>query len=82
MSIDVKVTVVFRNILVAACENSSVVLIDPVSNKTICIKRNAHTLRCNTITFIDERLFATCSDDTNISIWDVRNMKEVSIIQK
>ena len=68
---------VFRNILVAACENNSLVLIDPLSNEIIYKKENAHSLRCNTISFIDERLFATCSDDSNVSVWDIRNMKEV-----
>lgn len=69
----------FRNILIAACEDNSLLLIDPLSYKPICKNPNAHTLRCNNICVMDERLFATCSDDCNISVWDIRNMKEVSI---
>jgi len=68
----------FRKFLVAACENNRLVLIDPLTYKTICLKDDVHRKRCNTITFIDNRLFATCSDDKTISVWDVRNMKEVT----
>lgn len=61
----------------AACENDALVVVDPLTSKVIAKQERVHSKHCNTITFIDNRLFATCSDDSNISVWDVRNLKEV-----
>lgn len=62
------------DILVAACQNNSFIISDPISEKVLNMK-HAHTDCCNTVTFLDERIFATCSDDCSIAIWDLRNMQ-------
>ena len=59
--------------LVAACENRAILLFDPCSQKRIRFIRGAHTDAVNCVTFLDSRTFATCSDDKNISLWDIRN---------
>nr|CAB3236285.1 DDB1- and CUL4-associated factor 10-like [Phallusia mammillata] len=64
------------SLLVAACENDAIVVIDPLTSKIIKKQEHVHTKRCNTITFIDNQLFSTCSDDSNISVWDIRNLRE------
>ena len=61
--------------LVAACENKAILLFDPCSQKRIRIIRNAHKDGVNCVTFLDNRTFATCSDDKNISLWDIRNTR-------
>uniref|UniRef100_H2YET3 DDB1- and CUL4-associated factor 10 n=1 Tax=Ciona savignyi TaxID=51511 RepID=H2YET3_CIOSA len=63
-------------LVVAACENNAVVMLDPRTMSIVNQRQNVHTKHCNTITFIDDLLFTTCSDDGNVAIWDVRNIKE------
>jgi len=41
-------------------------------------RERVHTKRCNTITFVDDNLFATSSDDANIALWDLRYLQDVS----
>ena len=36
---------------------------------------NAHSDCVNYVRFLDTRVFATCSDDTQVALWDVRNLK-------
>ena len=36
---------------------------------------NAHSDCINFVRFLDTRVFATCSDDTQVALWDVRNLK-------
>ncbi|XP_053677982.1 DDB1- and CUL4-associated factor 10 homolog [Anopheles nili] len=60
--------------LSAACEYKSVVLFDPLTEKQICAINNAHDASVNCIKFIDNRIFASCSDDTTVAIWDSRNL--------
>ncbi|XP_050077271.1 DDB1- and CUL4-associated factor 10 homolog [Anopheles maculipalpis] len=61
-------------LLVAACEKKSIVLFDPLTEIQICAVKNAHTECVNCIKFIDDRIFATCSDDTTVALWDIRNL--------
>ncbi|XP_053675072.1 DDB1- and CUL4-associated factor 10 [Anopheles nili] len=62
------------SLLVAACEKKSIVLFDPLTEIQICAVKNAHNDSVNCIKFIDDRLFATCSDDTTVALWDIRNL--------
>lgn len=61
--------------LVAACEKRQVAIFDPVSHKEITFIPDAHHDCVNCVTFLDTRAFATCSDDTTIALWDIRNLK-------
>lgn len=60
--------------LIAACERKSFIAVDPLTEKVITVKDDAHTDCCNNVSFLDDRMFTTCSDDTTIAIWDLRNM--------
>uniref|UniRef100_A0A182VHU1 Uncharacterized protein n=1 Tax=Anopheles merus TaxID=30066 RepID=A0A182VHU1_ANOME len=61
-------------LLVAACQKKSIVLFDPLTEIQICAVKNAHTECVNCIKFIDHQIFATCSDDTTVALWDIRNL--------
>ncbi|XP_037030882.1 DDB1- and CUL4-associated factor 10 homolog [Bradysia coprophila] len=63
------------SLLVAACEKKSVVLFDPITNRKTNSIPNAHSDCVNCVKFIDGRLFATCSDDSTVALWDTRNLK-------
>ncbi|XP_014769417.1 DDB1- and CUL4-associated factor 10 homolog [Octopus bimaculoides] len=63
------------SILVAACERQSILLFDPFNAKLIGHKSRAHTDCVNCVRFLDSRVFATCSDDTTVSLWDVRYLR-------
>uniref|UniRef100_A0A182N8M0 Uncharacterized protein n=1 Tax=Anopheles dirus TaxID=7168 RepID=A0A182N8M0_9DIPT len=62
------------SLLAAACEKKSIVLFDPLTEIQICAVKNAHSDCVNSIKFINERIFATCSDDTTVALWDIRNL--------
>lgn len=62
-------------VLGVACERKSVLLFDPFSGKLVAHKNNAHTDCVNCVKFLDNRLFATCSDDTTVALWDLRYLK-------
>ncbi|XP_063080097.1 DDB1- and CUL4-associated factor 10 isoform X2 [Engraulis encrasicolus] len=62
------------SVLTVACEQTEVLLFDPVSSKHIKTLVEAHEDCVNNIRFLDNRLFATCSDDTTIALWDLRNL--------
>ncbi|XP_022106729.1 DDB1- and CUL4-associated factor 10-like [Acanthaster planci] len=64
------------DILVAACEENSMLLFDPLTTKHITAVRNAHSDCVNCIRFLDSRTFASGSDDTTIALWDIRNLKQ------
>ncbi|KAK2709253.1 DDB1- and CUL4-associated factor 10-like [Artemia franciscana] len=63
-------------ILVAACEQRSFITFDPLTHKPIHCVENAHLDCVNCVRFLDSRTFATCSDDTTIGLWDVRNLRQ------
>lgn len=60
--------------LVAACENKDIAVFDPCIHRKVKTVSNAHRDSVNGVAFLDTRVFATCSDDTTIGIWDVRNL--------
>ena len=60
----------------AACERKCVLVMDPATQKTITKVSNAHNDCVNCIRFLDNRLFATCSDDTTVALWDARYLKK------
>ncbi|XP_007890082.2 DDB1- and CUL4-associated factor 10 [Callorhinchus milii] len=62
------------SVLTVACEQTEILLFDPVSSKHIKTLSDAHEDCVNNIRFLDNRLFATCSDDTTVALWDLRNL--------
>ncbi|XP_037303013.1 DDB1- and CUL4-associated factor 10 homolog isoform X1 [Manduca sexta] len=62
--------------LVAACEKKSIQIFDPLTHQKIQSVNDAHSDCVNCVKFLDARMFATCSDDTTIALWDVRNLKK------
>ncbi|XP_066472903.1 DDB1- and CUL4-associated factor 10 [Tiliqua scincoides] len=62
------------SVLTVACEQTEVLLFDPISSKHIKTLSDAHEDCVNNIRFLDNRLFATCSDDTTIALWDLRKL--------
>ncbi|CAH1802309.1 unnamed protein product [Owenia fusiformis] len=63
------------SVLAAACEQKSLLLFDPLNGKLIHTRNAAHTDCVNCVKFLDSRLFASCSDDTSIALWDCRYLK-------
>ncbi|XP_023309359.2 DDB1- and CUL4-associated factor 10 homolog [Lucilia cuprina] len=63
------------NVLVAACEKKSILLFDAITQRQTHKIKDAHTDNVNCIKFLDERMFATCSDDTTVALWDLRYLK-------
>ncbi|XP_076031880.1 DDB1- and CUL4-associated factor 10 homolog [Oratosquilla oratoria] len=61
--------------LVAACEHMAIMIFDPLSRRQIHQVSNAHNSCVNGIRFLDSRVFASCSDDQTVALWDVRNLK-------
>ncbi|GFN83512.1 Ddb1- and cul4-associated factor 10 homolog [Plakobranchus ocellatus] len=58
------------SLLVAACENKCMLLYDP---------HNASLIQRS---FLDNRIFVTCSDDTTVRLWDARNLShELKILR-
>lgn len=57
------------------CSNMSIAGYDPrvQVTKAACAVTQAHNDCVNCITFINDFLFATCSDDMTIRLWDMRN---------
>ncbi|XP_064074024.1 DDB1- and CUL4-associated factor 10 homolog isoform X3 [Vanessa tameamea] len=64
------------SLLVAACEKKSIQIFDPLTHQRIHSVNGAHSDCVNCVKFLDGRMFATCSDDTTIALWDVRNLKK------
>ena len=61
--------------VVAACEARAVVVYDPRYNFKVHAIPHAHEDCVNCVTFLDDTLFATCSDDHTIRLWDFRNLR-------
>ncbi|XP_047470716.1 DDB1- and CUL4-associated factor 10-like [Penaeus chinensis] len=61
--------------LVAACEQRAIMVFDPLSRRQIHYIPLAHENCVNGIKFLDSRVFASCSDDHTVALWDVRNLK-------
>lgn len=59
------------------CSNMSIAGYDPrlPVTKVACAVKHAHSDCVNCITFVDEFKFATCSDDSTIRLWDLRNIR-------
>ncbi|XP_075148093.1 DDB1- and CUL4-associated factor 10 homolog [Haematobia irritans] len=64
------------NVLVAACEKKSILFFDAITQQQTYKIKDAHTDNVNCIKFLDERMFATCSDDTTVALWDLRYIKK------
>lgn len=62
------------SILVAATEGKSILVFDPLCHRQIKKVEHAHRDCINYARFLDSRMFATCSDDTTVALWDVRNL--------
>ncbi|KAJ8933926.1 hypothetical protein NQ314_013682 [Rhamnusium bicolor] len=62
-------------LLVAACEGKQVLLFDTANQNLINSVDNAHQNCVNCVRFLNDKHFATCSDDTSIKIWDIRKIK-------
>ncbi|XP_050300905.1 uncharacterized protein LOC126739320 [Anthonomus grandis grandis] len=61
-------------LLVAACEGKQVLIYDAGNQKKIETIETAHLNCVNCIKFLDERTFATGSDDALIKLWDIRKL--------
>ncbi|EFX74031.1 hypothetical protein DAPPUDRAFT_324775 [Daphnia pulex] len=64
------------SILIAACEQKSFIVFDPITRKDVHSVYNSHSDSVNCVKFLDCRTFSTCSDDTTIALWDIRNLKQ------
>ncbi|XP_044737300.1 DDB1- and CUL4-associated factor 10 [Chrysoperla carnea] len=63
------------SLLVAACEKKSIIMFDPLNRKVVKSVDYAHGDCVNCVRFLDNRTFATCSDDSTVALWDARNLK-------
>ncbi|XP_017889816.1 DDB1- and CUL4-associated factor 10 [Ceratina calcarata] len=64
------------SLLLAACEKKSILMFDPLRRRLIHSIDNAHNDCVNCVRFLDQRMFATCSDDSTVALWDARNLKQ------
>ena len=64
------------SLLLAACERKTILMFDPLRRKLIHSIENAHNDCVNCVRFLDQRMFATCSDDSTVALWDARNLKQ------
>ncbi|CAH0756527.1 unnamed protein product [Diatraea saccharalis] len=64
------------SLLVAACEKKCIQIFDPLTHQRVHSVHGAHSDCVNCVKFLDGRMFATCSDDTTVALWDVRNLKK------
>lgn len=60
------------SIVVAATQRKSLLIFDPLTHSLVKSVDDAHCDSVNYVRFLDEKLFATCSDDTNVALWDMR----------
>nr|XP_031843052.1 DDB1- and CUL4-associated factor 10 [Nomia melanderi] len=64
------------SLLLAACERKTILMFDPLRRRLIHAIENAHDDCVNCVRFLDQRMFATCSDDSTAALWDARNLKQ------
>ncbi|CAL1534089.1 unnamed protein product [Lymnaea stagnalis] len=70
------------SLLAAACENKCMLLYDPHNAQLIGRRFKTHTDCVNCIRFLDNRTFATCSDDNTVRLWDARYLaQEIRILK-
>ena len=62
--------------LIAATKNRCILVFDPLSHRLVHQYNEAHSDTLNNIRFLNDHLFATCSDDSTISLWDLRMMDQ------
>ena len=64
----------YGDYLAVATADNSIFLVDPNDKvgKVITAKTNAHGDCVNSITFINNHTFASCSDDKSVAVWDCR----------
>ncbi|CAG9857552.1 unnamed protein product [Phyllotreta striolata] len=62
-------------LLVAACEGKQILIFDSANQKLVHNVPDAHSNCVNCVRFLNDKHFATCSDDASIKIWDVRKVK-------
>ncbi|KAJ8317139.1 hypothetical protein KUTeg_005043 [Tegillarca granosa] len=63
------------SLMAAACEGHSILMFDPFNGKLVSSKSKAHNDCVNCVRFLDSRIFASCSDDQTVALWDARYMK-------
>lgn len=63
------------SLVVAATQRKSLLLFDPLTHKLVQSVRDAHFDAVNYVRFLDDKLFASCSDDTNVALWDMRMLR-------
>ncbi|XP_076630424.1 DDB1- and CUL4-associated factor 10 homolog [Colletes latitarsis] len=63
------------SLLLAACERKTILMFDPLTRRLIQAIENAHNDCVNCVRFLDQSIFATCSDDSTVALWDARNLK-------
>eukprot|EP00118_Oscarella_pearsei_P007666 m.38182 g.38182 ORF g.38182 m.38182 type:complete len:415 (+) comp32529_c0_seq11:50-1294(+) len=61
------------DVVVAACEGNALLFFDPYSHEKVNVVSGAHSDCVNCIRFLDSRIFLSCSDDTTVGVWDLRN---------
>lgn len=63
------------SMLGAAMEKRGLLFFDSLNRKLISSVVDAHADCINAIKFLDNRIFASCSDDKLVKLWDLRNPK-------
>ena len=61
--------------MIAGTEEGVLLYFDPLNHQLIHKLEDAHSSSINYVKFLDANLFATCSNDTKIALWDRRNVK-------
>ncbi|XP_059165281.1 DDB1- and CUL4-associated factor 10-like [Physella acuta] len=69
-------------LLAAACENTCMLLYDPHNERLITRRFKTHTDCVNCVRFLDNRTFATCSDDSTVRLWDARFLSQEIVVLK
>lgn len=61
--------------LIAGTEENALLIFDPLNHQLVDQIDDAHENSINCIKFLDSNLFATCSNDKKIALWDLRSVK-------